>query len=145
VMGPEAKGVQEGEAYRHVFGYTCLLDITLRMTETEKEERSMRKSYATFTPVGPVLITADEIPDPENLNIRLLVNGEVRQQASTKDLIVKIPELIAISSRVVPLKAGDIIATGTPQGIGEIKAGDVVEIEIEQVGKMILPVSKRSW
>ena len=100
----------------------------------------MRKSFAGFTPLGPFLITADEIADPQNLQNRLWVNGELKQDANTKDMIVGIAELIELISSVLPLQPGDVIATGTPEGVGPFAPGDTVRIAIESVGDMSLPV-----
>jgi 2-keto-4-pentenoate hydratase/2-oxohepta-3-ene-1,7-dioic acid hydratase in catechol pathway len=119
-----------------VFGYSCLIDVTVR----GKEERVMRKSYDTFTPIGPALVTADEVGDPGNLEMKLWVNDDLRQHASTRDLIVDLPNMVALASSVSTLEPGDVIATGTPAGVGPIKAGDTVTIEIERVGRMSVPV-----
>ena len=100
----------------------------------------MRKSFATFTPLGPYLVTADEVRDPQSLQNRLWVNGELRQDANTKDMIVGIAELIELISSVLPISPGDVIATGTPEGVGPFVAGDSVRIAIEGVGDMTLPV-----
>ena len=120
----------------YVFGYSCLLDITIR----GKEERVMRKSFDTFTPVGPWITTADEVPDPTDIKMRLWVNAEKRQEASTKDLVVNIPRMIEIASSASTLYPGDLIATGTPAGVGPLRAGDVVTIEVDNVGRMKVPV-----
>jgi 2-keto-4-pentenoate hydratase/2-oxohepta-3-ene-1,7-dioic acid hydratase in catechol pathway len=145
VIGREARAVKGSRAYDHIFGYTCLVDVSMRMTEERREERTMRKSFATFTPIGPALVTADEVPHPDRLQVRLWVSDELRQDANTRDLIVGIPELMEIASAVLPLQPGDIYATGTPAGVGPIADGDVVTIEIEQVGRMSLPVRTRAW
>lgn len=137
VIGTTAQHVSEAEALDHVFGYTCLLDVTVR----GREERSMRKSHDTFTPIGPWLVTADEIPDPDDLGVRCWVNGEVRQDGTTRDLIFSVRKLIALASSVMTLKPGDVIATGTPAGIGPIVDGDTLSVEIDRIGRMDLPVS----
>lgn len=100
----------------------------------------MRKSYDSFCPVGPYIVTADEVPDYDAIDLKLSVNGEVRQQASTRDLIVDIPEMIRMASAVMTLYPGDIIATGTPAGVGPINGGDKVVIEIAKVGSMSIDV-----
>lgn len=100
----------------------------------------MRKSFASFTPVGPWIVTADEVGDTGGLTNRLYVNDELRQDANTRDLIVGIAELVELVSSVLPVQPGDIIATGTPEGVGPITAGDRVKIAIERVGEMTLPV-----
>jgi 2-keto-4-pentenoate hydratase/2-oxohepta-3-ene-1,7-dioic acid hydratase in catechol pathway len=136
VIGKEGRRIPAARAFDHVFGYACLLDITIR----GKEERVMRKSFDTFTPVGPWITTADEVPDPADIRMRLWVNGEKRQEASTKDLIVDIPRMIEIASSASTLYPGDLIATGTPAGVGPLRAGDEVTIEVDDVGRMRVPV-----
>jgi 2-keto-4-pentenoate hydratase/2-oxohepta-3-ene-1,7-dioic acid hydratase in catechol pathway len=105
-----------------------------------KEERVMRKSYETFTPVGPWIVTADEVPDPSNIDMRLWVNGQLRQSANTRDLIVDIPLMIEVASSATTLYPGDIICTGTPAGVDRIVDGDTVTIEIDHVGRMDVKV-----
>jgi 2-keto-4-pentenoate hydratase/2-oxohepta-3-ene-1,7-dioic acid hydratase in catechol pathway len=145
VIGREARSVSPDRALEHVFGYTLIIDVTMRMTDTEREERPMRKSFWTFAPCGPCLLTADEISDPSTLPIRLWVNGELRQSAFLRDLVVDVPELIAGASEVLPLEPGDLYATGTPAGVGPIRPGDVVVVESEPIGRMRLPVVLRDW
>jgi 2-keto-4-pentenoate hydratase/2-oxohepta-3-ene-1,7-dioic acid hydratase in catechol pathway len=132
VIGKGGRHIPVADATDHLFGYSCLIDVTVR----GKEERVMRKSYDTFTPLGPALVTADEVGDPGNLDMKLWVNEELRQHASTRDLIVDIPNMIALASSVSTLEPGDVIATGTPEGVGPIRDGDEVTIEIERVGRM---------
>jgi 2-keto-4-pentenoate hydratase/2-oxohepta-3-ene-1,7-dioic acid hydratase in catechol pathway len=136
VIGKGGKNISRENAYQHVFGYACLIDMVVR----GNEERVMRKSYDTFCPFGPWIVTADEIPDPANIQTRLWVNDELRQNANTRDLIVDIPEMIEIASKVATLYPGDIIATGTPEGVGPVKRGDRVRIAIEHIGEMTLDV-----
>jgi 2-keto-4-pentenoate hydratase/2-oxohepta-3-ene-1,7-dioic acid hydratase in catechol pathway len=136
VIGKEGRQIPAGKALEHVFGFACLLDMTVR----GKEERVFRKSYDTFTPVGPWIVTADEVPDPSNINMKLWVNGELRQQANTRDLIVDIPQMVAIASSASTLYPGDLIATGTPAGVGPVRDGDVVTIEVEHIGRMEIKV-----
>ena len=104
----------------------------------------MRKSYDTFTPIGPALVTADEVGDTGNLAMKLWVNDQLRQSATTRDLIVDIPNMVALASSVSTLEPGDVIATGTPEGVGPIRDGDQVTIEIERVGRMTVPVRQGS-
>lgn len=136
VIGKEGRQIPPEQALDYVFGYACLLDITVR----GREERVMRKSYDTFTPVGPWIVTRDEVSDPGDIKMKLWVNGELRQSATTRDLIVDIPNMISIASSAATLHPGDIIATGTPAGVDRIVAGDMVRIEIENVGEMSIPV-----
>jgi 2-keto-4-pentenoate hydratase/2-oxohepta-3-ene-1,7-dioic acid hydratase in catechol pathway len=136
IIGKQGRSIGRAEALSHIFGYACLIDVTVR----GKEERVFRKSYDTFTPVGPWITTAEEVSDPSNLQLRLWVNGDLRQNANTRDLIVGIEDMICIASSASTLYPGDIIATGTPAGVGPISDGDKVTIEIEQVGRMTLDV-----
>jgi 2-keto-4-pentenoate hydratase/2-oxohepta-3-ene-1,7-dioic acid hydratase in catechol pathway len=141
IIGRPGRHIPREKAMDHVFGYACLIDATMRIEKDSfEEERSMRKSFETFTPFGPYLVTADEVPAPGQLQNRLWVNGEIRQQANTSDMIVGIAEMIELVSSVLPLQAGDVIASGTPEGVGPIAPGDVVKIEIESVGTMTLDV-----
>ena len=145
VIGRRAQGVSPGDALAYVFGYTIMLDITLRMTETAREERTMRKSFASFSPMGPCVVTADDVPDPAALTIRVWRNGELRQDASLKDLIVGVPELISRASHVLPLEPGDVYLTGSPAGVGQLSEGDELVVEVPQIGRMTLPVRTRDW
>ena len=127
----------QGAALDHIFGYACLMDITMR----GKGERVMRKSFDTFTPVGPWIVTADEIGAPDDLHLQLWVNGELRQHAYANEMIVGVREQIAMISSVTRLEPGDIIASGTMAGVGPIVPGDSVRIEIDRVGSMTLGVA----
>jgi 2-keto-4-pentenoate hydratase/2-oxohepta-3-ene-1,7-dioic acid hydratase in catechol pathway len=135
-IGKGGREISRDDALGHVFGYACLIDVVVR----GKEERVMRKSYDSFCPVGPYIVTADEVPGYDAIELQLSVNGETRQSASTRDLIVDIPEMIQMASAVMTLYPGDIIATGTPAGVGPIHGGDKVVIEIGKVGKMSIDV-----
>ena len=145
VVGGQTRGVPRETALEHVFGYTLILDLTMRMTETEREERTMRKSFHSFSPCGPWLLTADEVPDPVALGFRLWVNDELRQVGSLADLILDVPGLIEQASAVVALEPGDLYATGTPAGVGPIEIGDVVRIDGGVLGAMRLTVEARTW
>ncbi|CAN5226725.1 fumarylacetoacetate hydrolase family protein [soil metagenome] len=136
VIGKGGRSIPRERAFEHVFGYACLIDVVVR----GKEERVFRKSYDSFTPVGPWIVTADEVPDPNDLEMKLWVNDDLRQHANTRDLIVSLAEMIEIASSASTLYSGDIIATGTPAGVGPIRDGDQVRIEIAHVGSMTLPV-----
>lgn len=140
IISKEAKRVSEEEALDYVFGYTPLLDITLR----GEEDRSWRKSMDTFTPIGPYIVTADEIEDPADLDFWLTVNGELRQKSNTSYLIYSIAKLISEYSQVVTLQPGDIIATGTPEGVGQILPGDTVVLTIPAIGELTMPVTARA-
>lgn len=136
IIGKGGRQIPVERAHEHLFGFACLLDMTVR----GREERVFRKSYDTFTPVGPWIVTADEVPDPSNVEMKLWVNDELRQHANTRDLIVGIAEMISIASSASTLHPGDIIASGTPAGVGRVLPGDVVTIEVEHVGRMSIPV-----
>ncbi|HZU01372.1 MAG TPA: fumarylacetoacetate hydrolase family protein [Ktedonobacteraceae bacterium] len=137
VIGRTARNISAGEALDYVFGYTCALDITVRSTE----DRSTRKSFDTFTPLGPSIVTTDEIGDPHNLELRCWVNGVLRQQGNTRDLIFDVANLIAYTSSVMTLWPGDVFLTGTPAGVGPITEGDQVTVGIEKIGKLTVTVS----
>jgi 2-keto-4-pentenoate hydratase/2-oxohepta-3-ene-1,7-dioic acid hydratase in catechol pathway len=137
IVGKEGRDIPREKWRDHAFGYSCLIDAVIR----GKEERVTRKGFDTFCPVGPWIVTEDEIGDAvSNLRGRLWVNGELKQDANTKDLILDIPGMIELASSVMTLYPGDIIATGTPAGVGPMRAGDRVKIEFERVGSMTLDV-----
>ena len=145
IIGKAGRDIPRSKAMDHVFGYACLIDATMRIEkDVAEEERSMRKSFEGFTPLGPWIVTADEVPNPMALSNRLWVNGEVRQEANTSEMIVDIAELIELISSVLPFQPGDVIATGTPEGVGPFGAGDTLRIAIEGVGDMSLSVTERS-
>ena len=145
IIGRPARAVTRENALDHVFGYTLVVDATMRMTETQREERTFRKSFATFGPCGPWIVTADEVGDPAEMQVQLSVNGELRQDGKLRDLIVDVPGLIEQASAVVPLLPGDLIATGTPAGVGEMHPGDEVVVSSPQIGSMALTVRRREW
>lgn len=136
ILGKGGRDIPRARAMEHIFGYSCLIDVVVR----GKEERVMRKSFDGFCPLGPWIVTADEIRNPADIDLLLSVNGETRQKANTKDLIVDIPGMIEMASSVMTLMPGDVIASGTPDGVGPLKGGDRVRIEIAGVGGMTLDV-----
>jgi 2-keto-4-pentenoate hydratase/2-oxohepta-3-ene-1,7-dioic acid hydratase in catechol pathway len=142
VIGKPCKNVPVAAALEYVFGYTCVMDLTMRMTESHKEERVMRKSFDTFTPMGPWIVTADEISDPQQLTMELFVNNTRRQSATTADMIVSVAEQISLISSVMTLQPGDVVATGTPDGVGQIRPGDTVRIGIEGLGGFSVDVAE---
>lgn len=143
IIGKPAKNVPRERAFEYVFGYSCLIDVTMRLEpKVAEEERVARKSFDTFTPIGPYIVTADEVPDPGNLSNRLWVNDELRQDSNTSALILDIPGLIEWASSVMTLQPGDIIATGTPEGVGPIAPNDRVRMEIAQVGTLEIAVTE---
>jgi len=132
VIGRRCDRVGRAEALGHVAGYCIGLDITVR----GPEERSLRKSVDSYTVLGPWLVTADELGDPSGLELSLSVNGQPRQQANTRDLILGVPELIEFASSFYTLEPGDVLLTGTPEGVGPIQPGDEMHARIERVGEM---------
>ena len=136
IIGKGGRDIPLENAVGHIFGYSCLLDMVVR----GKEERVMRKSFDTFCPLGPWIVTADEVPDPTNIDLELRVNGDLRQKANTRDLIVDIPAMINMASSTMTLFPGDIIATGTPSGVGPIAAGDRIVSVIQGIGELTLNV-----
>jgi 2,4-didehydro-3-deoxy-L-rhamnonate hydrolase len=132
VIGKRADRVPPHRAFEYVAGYCIGLDITVRGSE----DRSLRKSIDTYTVLGPWLVTTDELADPSQLSLRLWVNGEVRQNANTRDLIIDVPGLIAFGTQFYSLMPGDVLLTGTPEGVGPIKPGDVLRAEITGIGEM---------
>ena len=136
VIGRGGRDIPRERWADHVFGYACLLDMVVR----GREERVFRKAFDTFCPVGPWITTADAVPDPEALQVRLWVGDELRQDASTRDLVLDIPGMVEMASAVMTLHPGDIIATGTPAGVGPVVDGDRIRIEIERVGAMTVDV-----
>lgn len=142
IIGKHGKNIPEERALEYVLGYTGVLDITVR----GQGDRSTRKSYDGFTPIGPWLVTADEMGDPHNLRIQLWLNGSdtARQDVNSRDMQVKIPAMIAHISRIMTLNPGDVISTGAPPGVGKIVAGDVMTFEIEKIGSMNIYVSSHT-
>jgi 2-keto-4-pentenoate hydratase/2-oxohepta-3-ene-1,7-dioic acid hydratase in catechol pathway len=141
VIGQEARGISEPEALRHVGGYVCFNDVSARKWQFEDGQWTRGKSCDTFAPFGPWLVTADEVPDPAALNISTRVNGETLQNSNTEQMIFSVAKLISWLSKSFTLKVGDLIATGTPAGVGVfrkpqrfLRPGDVVEVEIENIG-----------
>jgi 2-keto-4-pentenoate hydratase/2-oxohepta-3-ene-1,7-dioic acid hydratase in catechol pathway len=132
VIGRQASNVSRADALKYVAGYAIGLDITIR----GPEERSFRKSADTYTVVGPWLVTSDEIPDPGVLDLEIRVNGETRQKSNTKHMILGVPELIEMASSFYTLYPGDIVVSGTPEGVGPIAPGDVLLATIEKIGTM---------
>lgn len=139
VIGTGGRDIPREEAFRHVFGYTVINDVTARDLQKRHNQWFKGKSLDTFCPMGPVLVTADELPDPQALGISLRVNGQVRQSSHTSKMIFPVSQCIEVLSQSMTLLPGDIIATGTPDGVGAasgnfLKAGDRVEAEVEGIG-----------
>ncbi|ANY15088.1 fumarylacetoacetate hydrolase family protein [Bordetella pseudohinzii] len=136
VIGKTARNVPESEALSYIAGYAIALDMTVRGAE----DRSLRKSLDSYSVLGPWMVTADEIADPQALDLRLRVNGKDRQVANTRDMILYIAEQIAWASRFYTLEPGDVIMTGTCEGVGPVVGGDLIHAEIEGIGAMDVSV-----
>jgi 2-keto-4-pentenoate hydratase/2-oxohepta-3-ene-1,7-dioic acid hydratase in catechol pathway len=144
VVGRPARRVDEAHALDHVAGYTCLNDVSARDLQYADKQFTRAKSLDTFCPMGPALVTADEVGDPQALRIKCLVNGETRQDATTADMVFSVAQLVAFCSRAFTLEPGDVIATGTPAGVGWFREpkwmladGDEIVVEIEKVGRLV--------
>lgn len=136
VIGKRAKGVSRQDALDYVAGYCIGLDISIRGAE----DRSFRKSLDSYTVLGPWMVTADELPDPSHLDLSITVNGETRQKANTRSMILGVPELIEFASSFYTLLPGDVLLTGTPEGVGPIAPGDLMHAKIENIGEMDVQV-----
>lgn len=132
VIGKTADRVTREEALQYIAGYCIGLDMTIR----GPEERSLRKSIDSFTVLGPWMVTADEISDPGSLDLVLSVNGDVKQRANTRDLVIGIADLIVFASSFYTLHPGDILLTGTPDGVGPVQPGDIIRADISSIGGM---------
>lgn len=147
IIGKETRRVSAAEALDYVFGYCNLNDVSardLQFDEQGAKQWTRGKSLDTFCPMGPYIVTRDEIPDPQTLAIRCLVNGETMQEGNTRDMIAGVAQLIEFISHDITLVPGDVIATGTPPGVGHFrkppiyfKPGDVVEVEVEGLGRLV--------
>jgi 2-keto-4-pentenoate hydratase/2-oxohepta-3-ene-1,7-dioic acid hydratase in catechol pathway len=142
IIGKGGRGISKEDAYAHIWGYTIVNDVTARDLQKNHKQWFLGKSLDTFAPMGPYVVTADEI-DPENTTVQCHVNGELRQNANTRDLIFDIPTLIATLSAGITLQPGDIIATGTPAGVGIgldppvfLKSGDTIAVTISGIGTL---------
>ena len=136
VIGKTCSNISRAEALQYVAGYSIGLDITIRGTE----DRSFRKSPDSYSVLGPWLVTADEIPDPGNLDLKITVNGELRQSSNTNNMILGVAELIEFASSFYTLHPGDIFMSGTPEGVSQIAPGDSIVATVEKVGTMRVPV-----
>jgi 2-keto-4-pentenoate hydratase/2-oxohepta-3-ene-1,7-dioic acid hydratase in catechol pathway len=139
ILGGGGRDIAREAALGHVFGYTVVNDVTARDLQKRHGQWFKGKSLDTFCPMGPVLVTADELPNPQALNIVMRVNGQVRQSSNTSKMIFPVDQCIEVLSLAMTLLPGDIIATGTPDGVGAatgnfLKAGDRMEAEVEKIG-----------
>ena len=147
VIGTQVRDVPEAEALACVAGYLPVNDVSARDYQMRTSQWTMGKTFDTFAPMGPALVTADEIPDPHNLSLRVTIGDEVLQDSNTRHLIFTIPQLIADLTKVMTLEPGDVIATGTPAGVGSarnpkrwLRAGETVRVEIAGLGALENPV-----
>jgi 2-keto-4-pentenoate hydratase/2-oxohepta-3-ene-1,7-dioic acid hydratase in catechol pathway len=132
VMGKVCRRLKVDDVPAHIFGFTCANDVTARDLQTRDVQYTRAKGFDTFCPIGPWIETA--VKDPGNLTIRTRVNQEVRQEESTRDMIVSPYELVSYVSSIMTLMPGDVILTGTPPGVGTLRPGDEVHVEIENIG-----------
>ncbi len=147
IIGIGGKGIRAEDALDHVFGYTVINDLSARDLQFRHKQFFLGKSLDAGCPMGPCIVTADELPDPQNLDLKCWVNGELKQDSNTRHQIFDIPQVIATLSRGMTLEPGDIIATGTPSGVGFARtppefltAGDVVECEVAGIGRIRNPI-----
>lgn len=147
VIGVGGKNIPADKWQQHVFGYTILNDVSARDIQLATSQWILGKSLDTFAPLGPWIVSADEIPDPHALDIKLSIGGKVLQHSNTRELIFKIPALIAHISSIVPLAPGDIISTGTPAGVGMghnpprwMRDGETMTIDISGIGTLVNPI-----
>ncbi len=147
VIGKRGRYISEEDALSYVAGYLPINDVSARDYQSRTSQWTMGKTFDTFAPMGPALVTADEIPDPHNLSIKLTIGSDVLQDSSTSKLIFGIPQLVASLSEVMTLEPGDVVSTGTPPGVGAarkpprfLKVGDVVSVIIEGLGTLTNPV-----
>jgi acylpyruvate hydrolase len=147
VIGKAGKSIKGEDAFKHIAGYTILNDVSVRDFQNRTLQWLQGKNFDRSCPVGPYLVTKDEVPNPDALDIELRLNGTVMQHSNTSDFIFSVPETIEYISQIMTLEPGDIISTGTPSGVGVardpqvfLKAGDLVEIELQGVGRLENPV-----
>ena len=148
VIGKGGSRISRDDWQEHIFGYTILNDVSARDIQLATTQWTLGKSFDTFAPLGPSITTKDEIVDPHALDVKLSIDGEVLQHSNTRELIFKLPDLIAYISSITPLLPGDIISTGTPAGVGLgrkpqrwLRAGETITIEISGLGALVNPVA----
>lgn len=147
VIGRRGRALRRDTALDHVFGYTVLNDVSARDVQFKDNQITLGKGFDTFSPIGPCVVTADEIPDPQRLRVSTYVNGEPRQDEPTANMLFPAAQLLEFVSRYITLEPGDIVTTGTPAGVaafrsppGYLAPGDVVEVEVDAVGRLRNPV-----
>ncbi|MHA1968342.1 MAG: fumarylacetoacetate hydrolase family protein [Candidatus Hodarchaeales archaeon] len=144
IIGKKGKNISLENSLQHIFGYSIILDITERTIQSVAKKNGkpwfQAKGYDTFAPIGPMIVSTDEINDPQNLQLELKVNNDIRQKGNTRDMIFNIKEIISYTSTLVTLEPGDIIATGTPSGVGPLNRGDSIIANIESIGQLDIGV-----
>src|SRR6202451_2579616 len=147
VIGTGGKNISADAWEEHIFGYTIMNDVSARDVQMATSQWSLGKSFDTFAPLGPAIVTKDEVPDPHALDIKLTIGGEVLQHSNTRELIFRVPDLITYLSAITPLEPGDIISTGTPAGVGLgrtphrwLRPGETIITEVEDLGCLVNPV-----
>jgi 2-keto-4-pentenoate hydratase/2-oxohepta-3-ene-1,7-dioic acid hydratase in catechol pathway len=140
VISKQGKNIPLEESYEHIFGYTILLDMTARDIQAVAKKKGRpwfaAKGFDSFSPIGPVIVTRDEIINPQNLDLELRVNNALKQKGNTKDMIFNIEQILSYCSTITTLEPGDLIATGTPAGVGPVKRGDKISATIESIGTL---------
>lgn len=142
IIGKRTRGVSPKEALEYVMGYTCFNDVTARDLQSKDGLFTRAKGFDTFAVIGPWIETR---LDPFSLSIRTRLNGQVVQEGNTSDLIFDVPTVVSFVSRIMTLEPGDVIAMGTPPGVGPLSPGDTVEVEIDGIGRLTNPVAVRDW
>jgi 2,4-diketo-3-deoxy-L-fuconate hydrolase len=149
VIGRKMKETTESEALEHVFGYTILHDVSARDVQLRHNQITLGKNFDSFCPIGPCVVTRDEIPRPDRIRLKTFLNGETMQDASTSDWLFSLPQLLSFLSQRMTLEPGDVVSTGTPAGVGAfrkppifLKPGDVVRLEADQIGVLQNSVTK---
>ena len=144
VIGTGGKNISADAWEEHIFGYTIMNDVSARDVQMATSQWSLGKSFDTFAPLGPAIVTKDEVPDPHALDIKLTIGGEVLQHSNTRELIFRVPDLIAYLSAITSLEPGDIISTGTPAGVGLgrtphrwLRPGETIVTEVEGLGQLV--------
>jgi 2-keto-4-pentenoate hydratase/2-oxohepta-3-ene-1,7-dioic acid hydratase in catechol pathway len=147
VVGKGGYRIPASEWREHVYGFTIVNDVSARDVQMSTSQWSLAKSFPSFCPMGPAIVTTDEIADPHTLGISLTINGETMQNSNTRELVFKVPELIEYISSITPLLPGDVVSTGTPGGVGMgrspqrwLKAGDMVTVKVDGLGELTNPV-----
>ncbi len=141
VMGKTCRNVHPGNAAEHIFGYACANDVTARDLQIRDIQFARAKGFDTFAPIGPWIET--EVPNPDNLTLRTMLNGNIVQECNTRDMLFSPFELVSFASSIMTLHPGDVILTGTPAGVGKIQEGDEITVELEGVALLTNPVIRK--